>query len=107
MGYWLYLEVDTGAGNHVDVFEANFTRNLTPMWHEALGWHLRDFDGAPAVEAAGPLEVGVQVMEADPVRFEGLNPANGWGDAFGALALLRDLRDACKAHPAAVIRVSG
>lgn len=107
MGYWLYLEVDTGAGNSVEAFETNFTSNLTPMWHEALGRHLRDFDGAPASEAAGPLAAGVQVMEGDPARFEALNPANGWGDASGALTLLRDLRDACEAHPAAHIRVSG
>lgn len=107
MGYWLRLEVNAGGEHTVDVFEANFTRNITPMWYEALGKHLRDYHGTLAADAIEPLTAGIDVIESDRERFEAMNPANGWGDTAGALQLLRDLRDACRAHPATTIRVSG
>lgn len=106
MGYWIHLGIDTGAGEVVDVLDLSCTSNVSPMWRDALGQPLYEFDGAPATEAAGPLTAGIERMEADPDRYRAMNPANGWGDAQGALEVLRQLRDGCVAHPKTTVRIS-
>lgn len=72
------------------MFDGNYTSNTSRMWGHALGGDvgLRDFDGAPAVEAAGPLRAAVERMRAAPEVYEAMNPANGWGDYAGAVCFL-------------------
>lgn len=94
--------------------EANYTYNVSPMFYEAFD--LRKLDGTPAGirgldgrtgdEAGKALDVAIQRMEADPDRFEKMNPENGWGDCDGALELLRKLRGWCAEYPDAVMCVS-
>ncbi|HEY9367540.1 hypothetical protein [Streptomyces sp.] len=107
MSYWTYLEIDTGT-QAVDVVEiGNYTANVGVMWCDALGGKLlREFDGAPCSEAAGPLAEGVKRMEANPDHFRAMNPPNGWGDYEGALRYLRDIAEACVEHPRCRIRIS-
>jgi hypothetical protein len=106
MSYWIYLEIDTGGSNYVNVLEQNYTSNVSPMWTKALGRPLADFHGAPASEAAGPLDAAVRKMEASPDTYRAMNPPNGWGIYEGALGILRNLRDACRDHPKTTIRIS-
>lgn len=108
MSYDIYLDIDTGAGEPQTVVEiGNYTSNAAPMWREALGGRrLRDYHGAPCSEAAGPLADAVKRMEADPDKYRGMNPPNGWGDYEGALRYLRTLAEACAEHSKCTIYVS-
>ena len=103
----LRLAVDTGGGEEVDAIHSfNMTSNVSPMWTEALGRRIRELDGMPAREAEPVLAEGVRRMESDFGRYQEMDPPNGWGDAVGALDVLRTLRDGCRTHPAAIVRMS-
>ncbi|MEU4173268.1 hypothetical protein AB0F46_41320 [Streptomyces sp. NPDC026665] len=111
MSYWisLYTHVDTGGPEpeRVELEEVgNYTSNVAPMWSAALGRSLGDLSEQPAGAVLPDLEQAVAAMEADPARFEAMNPKNGWGDYAGALGYLRRLRDACARHPKSTVRIS-
>ncbi len=106
MSYDVSLIVRTGPDQGVEVFDRNYTSNVGPMWRHALGKSLRDFDGAPASEAAGPLAAAAGRMAANPTEYEQWEPANGWGDFEGAQQFLADIAAACGAHPLCTLRVS-
>ena len=107
MSYDVSLEitVDTGTPYEVCLLDLNYTSNCAPMWRHA-GADLREFDEAPASEAAGPLAEAVKRMETDPDTYRAMNPPNGWGDYEGALAFLRKIAEAGGAHNKATVRVS-
>lgn len=104
MSYDVYLEIDTGADEPVEITSFNYTTNCAPMWREA-GIDLRECTGAPCSEAAGPIADAVKRMEADPDTYKAMNPPNGWGDYDGALNFLRNIAAACTQHPKAHLRV--
>lgn len=111
MSYWtsVYMHVDTGGTEpaYVELAEVgNYTSNVFPMWCEALGHSLADLAEKNAGASLPALQRAVADMEADPARYQAMNPANGWGDYDGALDYLRRLRDACAEHPKATIRIS-
>ena len=104
----LYVEVDTGGEElyHVDLYSANYTGNVCPMWSKAGVYDaLYDSDGVEASAIIPILEDGIQHMQARPVEYSRLNPPNGWGDYEGALAFLQSLLYACYQHPKALIHV--
>jgi hypothetical protein len=113
------------------VWIGNITYNISPMWADALRvdagvavdagggirrimgfdgsrepYGIHRFEGAPGVEAAGPLIEAVRTMESDPERYKAMEPDNGWGSYDGALAFLRRIADECVAYPAYRIHVS-
>lgn len=104
MSYDVYLQSSPDVDD--ELYWRNYTSNVSPMWSHALGRPLGDFDGAPASEAAGPLDSAVQRMEARPEFYAQWNPENKWGDVEGATDFLRGLRDACHEVPTATVRVS-
>ncbi len=107
MSYWFHLSVSTGGDEEVDAIDPfNATSNVSPIWTDALGRRIRELNGMPAPEAEPILDEGVRRMEAEPERYAAMNPSNGWGDSGGALEVLRRLRDGCREHPAAVVRMS-
>ena len=77
----------------------NYTFNIAPMIVGALesippGEHWLDrLDGKPGPEGAAFLNDLISRLEADPARFEDMNPPNGWGSYAGLLLLLREMRD--------------
>lgn len=105
MSYDFSLDIDTGCGNTVCIWDCNITSNVAPMWREA-GIDFRAMDGAPAIQVAVALRPAVSAMAADPTTYRAMNPDNGWGDADGCLRFLRDLLEACEMHPNTVLRVS-
>ena len=105
MSYDVYIVIDTGAAEPVEVFWRNYTSNCGPMWRHA-GADLQDFNGAPCTEAVGPLAEAVKRMEADPDTYRAMNPANGWGDYESCLEFMRDIATACAEHTKASMRVS-
>jgi hypothetical protein len=105
----LHLDIDTGGPEPVDYCVddiGNYTSNVAGMWTEALGYRLADLKDKTAEDCAEDLKRAVVAMEADPVKYGLMEPANGWGDYEGALDYLRRLRNACLAHPKAQIRIS-
>lgn len=63
-------------------------------------------NGKTGAEAEPELSMVVADMEARPDHYRRLNPPKGIGSYETHRAMLRDLRDACAAHPTAVLRVS-
>lgn len=109
----LYFEVDTGGPEprYFEVFEANYTHNITKMAAEAgiykYIWHPED---CTEVKTAGDLieslRAGIKLMEDDPRRFIRLNPENGWGSYDTFLPWVRRYLQACVENPKALIRTS-
>lgn len=107
MSYDLYLLIDTGGEHLTCVVElGNYTSNVGGMWAEALGYRLGDLDGRNAADVIPDVTRAVKCMEADPAKYEAMNPDNGWGSYSGALAYLRSLLEGCIEHPKTQISVS-
>lgn len=105
----LYLKVDTGGSEPVDYCAAdigNYTANVSGMWTDALGYRLADLKGRTAGDCTDDLRRAVADMQNRPDHYRAMNPPNGWGDYEGALAYLRQLHDACCAHPKATVHIS-
>ena len=105
----LYMHVDVGGQEPFTAHPANignYTSNVAPMWTEALGHSLSELSEKNAGESLGALQRAVAAMEAEPGKYEAMNPRNGWGNYEGALSYLRQLRDACAAYPKATIYIS-
>ena len=105
VSYDVSLWIDTGAGNEAEIGWWNMTSNVAPMWRDA-GVDLRDLKDVKAADAVGPLGIAAQNLVNDPARYRAMNPENGWGSYDGCLKFIETLRDACRAHPNAVVRVS-
>lgn len=57
----------------------NFTYNYGPMWYEAFGCFLGDFDQKTGEDTVLLLTKALVEMAKDPDRFKKHNPPNGWG----------------------------
>jgi hypothetical protein len=117
------LEYDIDGHTH-EVFEQNYTHNCNRMmaavledaghkleshWligHMGKTWfHVLDgLNGAKGYEL---LDIIVTGLEADPARFEAMNPENVWGSYARVLTVLRKMRDVSKEYPSCKWRVSG
>lgn len=106
----LSISVDTGgdAPYEAELFTANYTHNVTPMWNAAgvfdVLYGRGEWDNDKLVLAGALiriLEEGSIQMLNYPGRFRAMNPPNGWGDYDGALSFLERLLAACRAHPKA------
>jgi len=104
MGYSVSLNISTGAETHARAFERNHTSNTARMWITA-GCDVVKLHEKPAVEAAPLLRLAVEAMEAEPAKYQAMNPDNGWGSYESALAFLRDILEACVVHPATIVWV--
>lgn len=94
------------------LYEVNYTHNTNRMIHEALGGSLVDhpwyasLDGASGPDGAAYLHRIISSLEADPIRFESMNPSNGWGSYESLLKVLKGMRDSVPERRC-VWRVSG
>lgn len=109
MSYDVWLEIDTGNGSNAEVWEGNYTSNVSLMWRKALAGTSFEFlgamDGHLASDCAPALRQAIKAMLDDPAPYEAMNPANKWGDATGAREFLEGLAAACKQHPATRVRI--
>jgi hypothetical protein len=91
-----------------DQQERNYTSNVAPMWHEALGESLGDLIercGKRNADLIEPLARAVAAMEADAPKYQAMNPSNGWGHYDGALAYLRWMLTMCRDVPEGKVEV--
>lgn len=105
MSYDVYLAIDTGGDEPVDVFDRNHTSNTSNMWRKA-GCDIAEFDGktAPVFEEA--LRPAIAEILANRHEYTEFEPSNGWGDIDSTVRFLTDLANACAAHPKTIVRVS-
>lgn len=115
MSYDIYLEPNKAAHEcncqyceyePPELFWANYTSNVSPMWTEALGYSLRELNGKDARYVASELTQAIRKYQNDPEPYRAMNPPNGWGDADGAFKFLSELRNACEEYPYARVRMS-
>ncbi len=100
----VYLEVEGQT-----IYEANITHNLNRM-AEAAGcyrelWRPDEIGIETASQLIDPLKAGLMALVSDPVRFEALNPENGWGSYDGLVQFVTAYLKACIQHPGATVRV--
>jgi hypothetical protein len=106
VSYDVWLVIDTGAGNDVEVFATNYTSNVAGMWRFAMersgaGMEVWQTGGMTGAEAAPLLEGALSHMQAFPVLYGPFEPDNGWGNYEGAMKFLYETVEACEAHPLA------
>ncbi len=90
-----------------EVFEANYTHNVTAMWSKAGVYDaLYMSHGHKAGEYIRALRSGVADMETNFSEYEKLNPSNGWGSAATALPWLKKALAAFEENPDATIHIS-
>ena len=105
----LRITIDVGSSEPYDVelYDANYTHNVTPMWGEAgvfdvlYGREEWADDQRTAAMAIPVLEAGLKRMQDDPEVYSAMNPSNGWGSYEGALVFLSKLLEACRQYPKA------
>ena len=101
LGLWIT------ATRPTTVHDDNVTYNLAPMLRLAGFWDdLYESNDAKAETMIPKLRAGLDAMLSDPDKFKALNPANGWGDYYGAVRFTRGVLEACVAHPDGVIGLS-
>ncbi|MFJ9387728.1 hypothetical protein ACIRON_02835 [Nocardioides sp. NPDC101246] len=104
MSYDIYLHIDTGAEEPMQIWDSNYTSNVARMWRHA-GVDLRDLNGKPATECVEPIASAAAVMAANPATYIAMNPENRWGDYWGALRFLEEAAAACREHSKATFGV--
>ena len=85
-------DISITALRETNVFDVNYTYNVSPMFRKALGGDgINDLHGLKCGQCVMKLQEGIKHMEENPKEYEMLNPSNGWGDFAGALKVLQDL----------------
>ena len=84
---------------------ANGSLNTTYTLYSVL-WHADAHGLTKASEIAELLDLGWNVLLADPSRFREFDPANGWGDYYGLCNFVYRYRNACWDNPEAALRIS-
>lgn len=99
-----YVEVD---GNTITVGDWNYTHNCNGMVRAAgvpdwLHWD----DGISSPDLAAKLATAITAMEANPAKFQEMNPSNGWGSYDTLLPVLREIYAKALEFPSARWTVS-
>ena len=92
------------------VFTLGITHNLGPMAKEAgiyqCLWEPQALGIGVARDLIVPLAAGLALLEANPPRFEALNPDNGWGTYNNFCDFVREYLAACRMFPDSLVEVS-
>jgi hypothetical protein len=105
MSYDIYLEIVTGSGHMHEIYDWNYTSNVSMMWRTA-GANLAEFDGKRAGDCAPILLRAIGELRGNPIRYIKMNPPNGWGSYDNLLPRLEELASQMTIHPNATVRVS-
>ena len=110
------LDVDLMVTQPVSVYEGNITHNLGKMASHAQlnnGMTLYDVLWRPdenglkyAKDIAELLDLGLNILFAEPEFFKTFSPENGWGSYDGLCDFVYKYRNACWDNPDAELRVS-
>jgi len=90
-----------------EVYSANYTHNVVPMWKLAgVYGALYGSDGMTAIAICPTLLKGYQDMKKYPKKYRALNPSNGWGHYDTAMKFIKNLYNQCKKYPDSIIHIS-
>lgn len=105
MSYDIYLEIDTGGAEPVEVFWWNYTSNCGRMLR-AAGADLAEFHDKPATECSPILRAAIAELEANPAKYKEMDPPNGWGSYDTLIPALAQLAEAMEQNSKTMVRVS-
>ena len=92
------------------IYDANITHNLNKMAKEAgiyeHLWRPEEIGITKAQQLIAPLRAGLELMKADPARFEKHNASNGWGMYEHFVPFVEQYLAACEENPDATVEVS-
>lgn len=105
-------DLTTTTGETLGSF--NFTHNCNKMANTVLAesgcFHSTSFwvelHGLNGVQGKRLLDTLVRALEADPDRFDAMNPSNGWGSRKTLVEVLREM-SACVSEQPAMWTTSG
>jgi hypothetical protein len=104
---YLYNNYCNHCGRGDAVLDSNMTHNVTPMWKKAGVYDaLYMSHGHKAQEYIMALENGVADFESNYEEYKKLDSPNGWGLAKHALPFLKEVLEAFRKNPDAVIGIS-
>ena len=93
-----------------EYYSSNITHNLNKMASEAgiyeALWRPDEIGITKAAQLIEPLREGLAILTSDRLRFERLNPANGWGSYEGLVVFVRDYLRACQEYPESEVHAS-
>ena len=102
----VYLECDCCKS---ELYSANITHNLNTMADEAgiykALWMPEELHITKADQLINILQEGLNLLESEPIKFQLLNPSNGWGTYEGLIRFVRNYLQACITYPQARVRV--
>jgi len=104
------LDVYLTAVRPTTVYESNITHNLGRM-ADAAGiyqhlWRPEEIGITTAAQLIEPLAAGLDLLKADPARFEAFNSPNGWGLYKHFVPFVERYLEACRENPDATVEVS-
>lgn len=104
------LDVYLTAVRETSIFDANITHNLGAMAQEAgiykHLWRPEEIGITKAGQLIEPLRAGLELLRADPPRFEKHNSPNGWGLYKHFVPFVERYLKACEENPDATVSVS-
>lgn len=110
MSYDFQMCADVGASSLVplrDYDDLNYTYNVEPMFRKALPpdgiLTIHNLTGRAALPH---LKTALDAMIQDPATYKALNPSNGWGDYYGAMNVLKILKQWCEEVPDATLLIT-
>lgn len=104
MSWDIWLTCDCCGYALVDL---NYTHNVNGMLRDAAEaggllidvWSRDGWEGLPGPVGALRLDVIIKELEANPAKYEAMNPPNGWGSYETVLPVLREMRDGVPESP--------
>jgi len=110
MGLWLGLKDPTATYNTEELFSTNITHNLTDM-AEAAGiyyalWRPEEKGYKMAEDIIPLLEDGLKKLLENPEHYKQYDSPNGWGIYDHFVPFVKEVLEACKEYPKALLHVS-
>jgi hypothetical protein len=92
------------------VYHDNITHNLNQM-ADAAGlylplWRPEEMGASKAHQLIESLRTGLEMLKAEPGRFQTFNPSNGWGNYEGLVEFVEGYLKACQEYPDADVYAS-
>lgn len=101
------LDIFVNALRETEIFEANITYNLAPMYYKCIDKEkgFEALNGMSCTEALPIIQKAITDMLNNADEYRKLNPANGWGTYEVLLTNLQKLRTCCENNPDGKIEV--
>ncbi len=102
------LDLSLQVEGYVTMYDGNITHNLGPMAKEAgvygVLWRPEETGIMAAQDMLPALEAGLAKLEADEAHFRQFDSPNGWGRYEHLCAFVREVIEAARTYPTALVR---